>query len=294
MSRIKSYSVGNGDMFYIDHNSDNFTIIDCCLSDENRRGILEEVYRLRTNKGITRFISTHPDEDHIQGLEYLDTKLGILNFYCVQNNTKKDDESDSFRRYRTLHDSQKAFYLRQGCSRYWMNLSNDERDTSGINILWPDLQNDDFKDALQRASEGDSPNNISPIVKYSLRNGVTALWMGDLETDFMEAIKHDIQLPNVDVLFAPHHGRASGKVPHKMLNELAPKIVVVGEAPSGDLTYYKGFNTITQNSAGHIVFDCLTGKVRVFTSKPYKVDFLRHENNCSMSGYNYIGTLYLS
>ena len=294
MSRIKSYSVGNGDMFYIEHGSDNFTIIDCCISDEDRYKVLNEISHLSAQKGITRFISTHPDEDHIQGLEYLDDKIGILNFYCVKNNATKEDESESFRRYRKLHDSTKAFYIHEGCSRYWMNLSNDERDTSGINLLWPDIQNNDFKDALQSASEGNSPNNISPIIKYSLKNGVTALWMGDLETDFMDAIKSNLLLPNVDILFAPHHGRASGKVPQKMLNELVPKIVVIGEAPSGDLNYYKGFNTITQNSAGHIVFDCLAGMVRVFTSKPYKVDFLRHENNCSLSGYYYLGTLFVS
>ncbi|CAM4346215.1 hypothetical protein COEX109129_19890 [Corallococcus exiguus] len=33
MSIIKSFSVGNGDMFYIKHNSDNFTIIDCNLTE---------------------------------------------------------------------------------------------------------------------------------------------------------------------------------------------------------------------------------------------------------------------
>lgn len=30
MSIVKSYAVGAGDMFYIRHNTDNFTIIDCC------------------------------------------------------------------------------------------------------------------------------------------------------------------------------------------------------------------------------------------------------------------------
>ena len=38
MSLIKSFSVGNGDMFYINHNSDNFTTIDCCLDyDESSK-----------------------------------------------------------------------------------------------------------------------------------------------------------------------------------------------------------------------------------------------------------------
>ncbi len=56
-------------MFYIDHNSDNFTIIDCCLNDDDTaEAILEEIPRLSGRKGITRFISTHPDDDHLRGL----------------------------------------------------------------------------------------------------------------------------------------------------------------------------------------------------------------------------------
>lgn len=34
MSIIKSYAIGNGDMYYIRHNSDNFTIIDCSMPDD--------------------------------------------------------------------------------------------------------------------------------------------------------------------------------------------------------------------------------------------------------------------
>ena len=37
MSTIKSFSVGYGDMFFINHGSDNFTIIDCYLDDENKK-----------------------------------------------------------------------------------------------------------------------------------------------------------------------------------------------------------------------------------------------------------------
>ena len=255
MSRIKSYSVGDGDMFYIDHDTDNFTIIDCCLDDDTKDSILDEVYSLSTKKGVTRFISTHPDEDHIQGLIDLDDKIGILNFYCVKNSATKEDESESFKRYRKLHRSDKAFYIFEGCSRRWMNRKNEERGSSGINILWPDLNNKHFKNALQNAAAGKSPNNISPIIKYSLQDGVTALWMGDLETDFMEAIKNDVQLPKVDILFAPHHGRDSGKIPKTMLDALDPKIIVIGEAPSSHLNYYQGYNTITQNSAGDIVLN---------------------------------------
>ena len=43
MSKVKSFSVSNGDMFYINHNSDNFTTIDCCLTDDVKDDILDEI-----------------------------------------------------------------------------------------------------------------------------------------------------------------------------------------------------------------------------------------------------------
>lgn len=39
MSEIKSLSVGNGDMFYVNHNSDNFSMIDCNITDERKSEI---------------------------------------------------------------------------------------------------------------------------------------------------------------------------------------------------------------------------------------------------------------
>ena len=71
-------------MFYINHGSDNFTIIDCCLTAENKDAILDEIAALSAKKGITRFISTHPDDDHIRGLGFLDDRIDLLNFYFPQ------------------------------------------------------------------------------------------------------------------------------------------------------------------------------------------------------------------
>ena len=292
MITIKSFSVGDGDMFYVNHGSDNFTIIDCCINCDTEDEILDEIDTLSKNKGITRFISTHPDEDHIRGLIKLDNRINILNFYCVKNNATKADENDDFKHYRELHNSDKAFYLYKGCSRRWMNKNNEERTSSGINILWPNTKNIHFQAALETTKEGNTPNNISPIISYSLNNGITALWMGDLESDFMESIQNDLDLEKINVLFAPHHGRDSGKVPESMLQILDPEIIVIGEAPSEHLNYYKNYNTITQNSAGHIIFKCETNKVHIFTSKNYGVDFLDDESQW-LSDFYYLGTLNL-
>ena len=290
MSIVKSFSVGDGDMFYIKHGSDSFTIIDCCMSEEKKSDIVKELKSESESKGVVRFISTHPDDDHILGLAYLNENMKLLNFYCVKNEATKPDETDDFDEYTALRDnSDKAFYLFEGCSRRWINKESEERGSAGINILWPITSNEHYKEALKQAKEGNSPNNISPIVKYSLSEGVTMLWMGDLETDFMGNIKNDIVMESVDILFAPHHGRDS--VPKDWLDKMNPKIVIIGEAPSEDLDYYDGYNTITQNSAGDIIFECISDETHIYVSnQDYSVDFLEDKDMPDTYG-KYIGTL---
>lgn len=235
MSVIKSFSVGNGDMFYIQHNTDNFTLIDCCIKNDDKESIIADIKQASKSKGLNRFISTHPDEDHIRGLQYYNEQIGVNNFYCVQNTATKSDETTDFKEYCTLRDSGKAFNIYKGCKRKWMNQSDGERNSSGINILWLDTTNSFFQDALKIASNGESPNNISPIIQYSLKNGAKVLWMGDLETEFMKNIEQSIEMPDIDILFAPHHGRDSGKIPESWLKKITPKIIVIGEADSKHL-----------------------------------------------------------
>lgn len=295
MSIVKSFSVGEGDMFYINHSSDSFTTIDCFISElskDDKKEIINEISTISKDKGITRFISTHPDNDHIGGLKYFESNVGISNFYCVKNEATKNDKSEDFDKYCELRDSSKAFYLYKGCSRKWLNMDGDKRGSAGISILWPDTENKYFKEALEKAKKGESPNNISPIIKYSVKSSSTMMWMGDLEKNFMNNIKDSLDLPKVDILFAPHHGRDSGKVPTDLLNKLDPKLIIIGEAPSEDLNYYSNYNTITQNSAGDIIFECLENKVHIYVSNEnYKVDFLSNEGADTFDYY--IGTLKL-
>lgn len=280
---IKSFAVSDengeaGDMFYIKHASSNFTIIDCCMTEENQDEISKEIMKQKEGKDITRFISTHPDEDHICGLEYLDDKISLLNFYCVENAATKPDPSKSFSHYCKLRDDEKKhYYVYKGCKRKWMN-DNDKNDgknygAAGINFLWPNTSDENFKKAQSLAEEGTAYNNLSPIFTYKLNGNITVMWMGDMEHDFLEKIKDQVKWPEVDVLFAPHHGRESGKVSDDILKKLNPHIIVIGEAPSEHLNYYKGYNTITQNSAGDIVFECDDDKVHVYVSQAgYRYD----------------------
>lgn len=266
MPIIKSFAVGNGDMFYIKHGSDNFTIIDCDLCEDNADDIIAELKSESADKGVTRFICTHPDEDHFGGIERLDDAMPIRNFYVVKNQAVKDQDTVSFTRYCELRDGDKAFYISKGCSRKWMNLGDDERKTSGIQILWPDLANEDFQEALAACDAGESYNNTSAVIRYSFEGGASFMWLGDLETDFMESITDDIKLEKTTVVFAAHHGRDSGKIPDSWLEKLDPQFIVIGEAPSRHLNYYTGYKTITQNKAKDITFDLVDNKVHVYSS----------------------------
>lgn len=291
MSIVKSFAVGNGDMFYIQHNSDNFTIIDCNLNTESADERIDELKQQSRGKEITRFISTHPDQDHIGGIELLDAEMPIANFYVVKNEATKSEETDSFKHYCKLRDdSSKAFYVYKGCSRKWMNLADEERGSSGVNILWPDINNADFKDALQVCNEGGSPNNISAVVRYALEGGATVMWLGDLETEFMEKIADHIVLEKTTIVFASHHGRDSGKIPDSWLEKLDPQIIVIGEAPSRHLNYYTGYKTITQNRAGDITMELVDNKVHFYVSnEAYKRKDLKNEGASTFP--NYIGSI---
>lgn len=296
MSIVKSFSVGNGDMFYINHNSDNFTVIDCCIDDDNKDKIINEINNKSRNKRITRFISTHPDDDHIKGLKKYVEECGINNFYCVENKATKKDATEDFDEYCSLRDGDKHFYIKKGCTRKWMNLKGLDSDgveigSSGVFILWPDIVNQYFKKALENAKNGDSPNNISPIIKYSIENGVSILWFGDMEKEFMENIKDDLSIGRADIIFAPHHGRDSGKIPKEILDTIKPKLIIIGEAPSEYLNYYSEYNTITQNSAGDITFNCDGQDIHIYVSKEnYHADFLKNKYKLNEYDY-YIGTL---
>lgn len=303
MSKVKSFSVGAGDMFYISHNSDNFTTIDCCLDyDEDsksaKKHILSELRNEMANKGITRFISTHPDEDHISGLKEYDKNFNILNFYRVNNRaTKEGDESEDFVKYRELRDdSKKLFELKKDCSRKWMNMSDETRGSSELFCLWPIPNNEKYQAALNEAANGGSPNNISPAIKYQCGD-FSFLWMGDMEKGMQEEFDSKVDNTHVTIVFAPHHGRKNGHIPPSLMDKLSPKLVIVGEAPSEDLDYYKGQNTITQNSAGDILFNVNSDYLDIFVSNSNytkKDGLVINKYHSTFSGMYYLGSIYKS
>lgn len=316
MSIVKSFSFPEGeirgDMFYIKHGSNNFTVIDCYLKDKGGRNarkneIINEIKRESAGR-ICRFISTHPDNDHIVGIESLNDEWEILNFYAVANNHPCDKDDKSLTHYQWLL-ANKNFAIERGINRMWLNNSDknspDDNGSSGINFQWPDLNNEKFKEALELVSNGQKVNNICPIFTYSIEDGATYMWMGDLETEMQQAYYDEFKddIPQIDILFQPHHGRKSGAVPDALLNALNPKLIIIGNAPSDYIDYGDSRQTITQNTAGDIFFNNEGNEVHVYTknkidNKPTclktnngKGNILRNVSGFFVVDWYYVGTL---
>lgn len=275
MSIVKSFSFPygelRGDTFYISHDSNNFTMIDCYLKDGDdascrKQEIIKEIID-KSNNRICRFISTHPDNDHILGLEELDKQWPITNFYAVKNDIPADKNNPSLSKYKELMEN-KNFTIRKGIKRSWLNQTTDENGSSGLEFLWPVDTNETFKNELQKVANGESPNNICCILTYSVENGAKYMWMGDLETNMQQEVFDTFkgEIPQVDILFQPHHGRKSGAVPKDLLKALAPKLIIIGNAPSEHVDYGDSQMTITQNTAGDIIFKNEGNEVHIYTA----------------------------
>lgn len=128
-------------------------------------------------KDVVRFISTHPDEDHLLGLKYLNEKVGLCNFYCIKNKVTKEDDTEDFKHYCALRDSNKAFYIYRRVTRKSMNVTDEKRGSAGLDVVWPVSDNQEFREALDIAEAGGSPNNLSAVITYRT-GGIKFMWMG--------------------------------------------------------------------------------------------------------------------
>lgn len=318
MTTVKSFSfpIGEirGDTFYIKHGSNSFTVIDCYLKDGDgadcrKDEIINEICKESSGR-IRRFISTHPDNDHIKGIEDLFAKWSTENFYAVANERPADPKDPSLTKYQQLLKNYN-YPIGKDIRRVWLNQEdeNKENSSSGIFFHWPVLSNEKFKEALKNVKEeGKSINNISCVFTYQVKKGASYMWMGDMMPDMQKEYyaSEKANIPHADILFHPHHGRETSKVPTELLDAINPQLIVIGNAPSDKLNYGDSRMTITQNTAGDIVFENDGNKVHVYTKN--KIDnppaCLKKENGMKSKyklkngvfeiDWHYVGTMTVS
>ena len=102
------------------------------------------------------------------------------------------------------------------------------------------------------------------------------IFAGDSHDNSWEHIlkENEDAVTNIDVLFAPHHGRDSDR-DYEFLKVLNPSLTLFGNASSKHLAYGKYPETrITNNQAGHVILETSPECIKIFVeNKEFANDF---------------------
>lgn len=214
---------------------------------------------------VFRFICTHPDMDHISGIDALVKKVTIANFWDTNHNFthKKEDFDDA----RYSYDDWLAYEtLRISTSnpKRLMPERNHSRDfwkQDGIYILSPD------QDLIDISHEKDEKNHLSYVLMVI--HGSTKIYLcGDATNDhslpnIFEFYGEDFfkkKEGEIIILKAPHHGRKSGFY-KPFVEAIKPDAVIVsvGKKPDTDSSNeYRNHsdNVLSTRWKGNISLSC--------------------------------------
>lgn len=193
------------------------------------------------DQDIWRFICTHPDMDHLSGLDRLCAEESISVFWDTEHEKDLSDEDDwppqydpaDWERYAAIRDGETDHQVlrptRGDERQYWAE--------DNMEILHP---SPDIIDELneENADEGmPEYNDISLVLKMNTRAGAVLL-PADAEQTAWDAILEywgREKLADVRVLKASHHGRDDG-FHREAVEAMDPEYVVlsVGAKPSTD------------------------------------------------------------
>jgi beta-lactamase superfamily II metal-dependent hydrolase len=298
--QIYAFNVGEGDCFLICHPSGRNTVIDVSMGNHgvSRKELsFEAVYKETiaeakgnygmckkpTNpvefmkgmglKSIWRFILTHPDMDHMDGIENL-FQIPVSYFWDC-----------GLRREKPLFD-QPAKYLETDYDYYSKLIAGQ---ISGVTVIPPragskamcwnadDENGNGVGDSLHivapddtliaHATQSRDINDGCYVVVQDTEAG-SIVFGGDSNDATWEYIldNHASLVKNVAVLFAPHHGRESNR-DHSFLKHLNPKVTFFGCAGSQYLSYdaynSRGLRHYTSNQCGNVLLMPHNGEIYI-------------------------------
>lgn len=236
---------------------------------QNRLGVQE----------IFRFIITHPDMDHLDGIRDFFSSFRVNCFWDTDNKKQIDfSRSGGYNKedwefYVKLRDGKyrsevrRAFYA----GNFWNHF-----DTDNLHILAPTER------LIQEANNTGDYNDSSYVLLYTPPKKGGGYWKflfaGDSHDKTWEHIltHHKAEVSNVDVLFAPHHGRDSARN-YDFLDVLTPTVTLFGNASSEHLAYECYPETrITNNQAGFVIMDVTLDRIEFLVKHREFADHFRN------------------
>lgn len=294
MSVIHFLNVKEGDCIWIKHNSEHNTIIDVSNAKTINKITESKMENLRGNYNrkeypvnpieylssynetdIFRFILTHPDMDHMDGIKALFDELQVTNFWDTENEKIMDDDSDwgqfnkedwdFYQSIRNSDNNPKTLTLYAGSKgKYYNSDENGTNGGDGLSVLAP------TKQLVKEANETEDYNDCSYVILYRTGNK-KIIFAGDSAKKTWDYIleNHRKEVENVDLLIAPHHGRKTGGN-DEYLDVLKPKLTLFGNAKSEYLDYSswnnRGLEKITNNQADCIIIETKNKKMNVYVT----------------------------
>lgn len=300
-------NVKHGDCSIIQHPSSHVTVVDVCNARRNTfddrmvqlrkalAGVDASLGRVPGNfnqkdypvnpilymkdrgiDSIFRFILTHPDMDHMDGIKDLFAEFGPLNFWDTANTCEKDDfgngpyREEDWLFYKWLRDENREggprrLTLHAGDRAKYFNRQEDgSGGGDGLYVLAP------TKELMADCRDRDDYNDGSYVILYRSNAG-RILMAGDSHDGTWDHIlaNHAEEVADVELLIAPHHGRDSGRS-YDFLNVVRPKLTFFGNANSEHLAYgawsRRGLPIITNNQADCMVVDTNGSHMQVYVT----------------------------
>lgn len=327
MTRVHFLNVGNGDCSIIQHDSRRVSMIDICkgnISDlEVKRGLYARLgsamsirqastnhmkdyptnpVRYCTERGINsifRFILTHPDMDHMDGLKNFFGQIPFANFWHPGIKKQKPpfegqqflEEDWDFYQQLVDHkvDRVKVLSNLAGVTFEYANKGDIGGQGDCLHIVSPN------EDIVKEASTSEQPNSASYVLVLDTEDG-KIIFGGDSEDKSWDYIlqKHSNLVKDCAVLIAPHHGRKQDS--YKFLDVLKPRLTLFGNAPSEHLAYAAWSNRnlqyITNNQAGNVILEATSTGIDVYLENfAFASEYQSFDANRINIGCFYIGTV---
>lgn len=275
MDTVYFLNVGNGDCNIIVHNSGNISVIDINeienineafetlnIGNQHKKDYPDDalafIKSISNGRRVFRFILTHPDKDHMKGLNKLHVNPGFVNFWSFSSGKKIEGnvDWDTYKSLNTKKDKNVTAISpsENEKNKYFNQDENGQAGGDGLFIICPS------NEMKIKAAQEDSTNNYSYVLKFVANNGKSVLFGGDAQEEEWDYImkNHASDIKDIDLLISPHHGRKIENL-GKALDIINPKVSLLGNFPSeyGSYDFYnkRQLKHYTNNELGSIKID---------------------------------------
>jgi len=265
-------NVGNGDCTIVEVPDGNLMMVDICNGGGTDWQKTDPIRHLGNRTDLLRYVQTHPDMDHMEGLAALARKCTITNFWDTANTKPRPDFRSPYSKGKP-EDWDAYQKLRSGAKFHYRGLSPVTLQGGGkfpyeLFVLHPTEQ------AVKDANQAGEWNNAAYVLLLK-EGGFKALITGDIDDGVWEELHTWASrtetaralVSGVPVFKVSHHGRRSGYCGANWLNLTKPKEIVIskGSVPGeqsayGNYAYHLGAEHLWLTTQGNVVCSYDSGK----------------------------------